>query len=158
MDITRHRLLNAHAIMLLGAMLAGAPCWAAPTGVAAPTLVKTAQGPALDALVKHLKAVIRDETKRVPDRKLRDFVAKYQRIALNAGVNDIDRQTQNVLLALYTSGKGVEHPASMALMKNPPQSIDAFHAAMDKLPAEIWDTGPPLWEAGPAQQHDRSGK
>jgi hypothetical protein len=66
--------------------------------------------------------------------------------AIQAGVDDIDRQTQYVLLALYTSGKGVDHPACIELMKNPPKSLDEFSAAMQALPEEAWGAGRPLWD------------
>ncbi|MDN2676439.1 hypothetical protein [Janthinobacterium sp. SUN033] len=45
-------------------------------------------------LVSHLRRVITDETNDTPPRVLNAFVAKYQQRALDAGIDDLDRQTQ----------------------------------------------------------------
>ncbi|NUU01319.1 DUF4123 domain-containing protein [Herbaspirillum robiniae] len=100
----------------------------------------------LDTLLNHLKLVIPDETRQVPARQLVEFTARYQQQAVAAGLDDIDRQTQYVLLALYTSGRGTLHPAVQALMANPPASLDAYADAMQALPQDVWDSGAPLWE------------
>jgi hypothetical protein len=99
----------------------------------------------VDVLVKHIRVVITDETNQVEPKKLRAFVRKYQDKALAAGVDDINSQTQYVLLALYTSGAGVEHPACRALMAKPPKKFDDYYKAMQALPDSIWDTGKPIW-------------
>jgi hypothetical protein len=96
-------------------------------------------------LVNHLRRVITDETNDTPPRVLNAFVAKYQQRALDAGIDDLDRQTQYLLLALYTSGKAMEHPLFIAFMKNPPASLDAFYDAVQALPQSVWEAGPPLW-------------
>ena len=96
-------------------------------------------------LVSHLRRVITDETNDTPSPVLNAFVAKYQQRALDAGIDDLDRQTQYVLLALYTSGKAMEHPLFIAFMKNPPASLDAFYDAVQALPESVWEAGPPLW-------------
>lgn len=98
-------------------------------------------------LVSHLRRVITDETNDTPPRVLNAFVATYQQRALDAGIDDLDRQTQYVLLALYTSGKAMEQPSFIAFMKNPPASLDAFYDALQALPTSVWEAGPPLWEA-----------
>ena len=98
-------------------------------------------------LVSHLRRVITDETNDTPPRILNAFVAKYQQRALDAGIDDLDRQSQYVVLALYTSGKAMEQPQFVALMKNPPASVDAFYDALHALPNTVWEAGPPLWEA-----------
>lgn len=98
-------------------------------------------------LVSHLRRVITDETNDTPPRVLNAFVAKYQQRALDAGIDDLDRQTQYVLLALYTSGKAMEQPLFIAFMKNPPASLDAFYDALQALPKTVWEAGPPLWES-----------
>ncbi len=98
-------------------------------------------------LVSHLRRVITDETNDTPPRVLNAFVAKYQQRALDAGIDDLDRQTQYVLLALYTFGKAMEQPLFIAFMKNPPASLDAFYDALQALPKTVWKAGPPLWEA-----------
>ena len=96
-------------------------------------------------LVSHLRRVITDETNDTPSPVLNAFVAKYQQRALDAGIDDLDRQTQYVLLALYTSGKAMEHPLFIAFMKSPPASLDAFYDAVQALPESVWEAGPPLW-------------
>lgn len=101
----------------------------------------------LDTLITHLRDVIRDELRPLPNSVLFEFVAKYQQQAKNAGVADLDRVTQYVLLALYTSGKGVTHPSVIALMKDPPETVEDFFNAMQELPEGAWDSGPPLWES-----------
>ncbi|OWY31425.1 hypothetical protein CEJ42_00850 [Herbaspirillum robiniae] len=105
----------------------------------------------LDALINHLKFVIPDETRKLWPRTLIEFAAKYQQQAMAAGLSDIDRQTQYVLLALYTSGRGTEHPAMQALMANPPNSLDGYYAAMQAMPADVWEAGEPLWNRGQAR-------
>ncbi|MDO8047230.1 hypothetical protein O3301_02060 [Janthinobacterium sp. SUN211] len=102
-------------------------------------------------LVSHLRRVITDETNDTPPRVLNAFVAKYQQRALDAGIDDLDRQTQYVLLALYTSGKAMEQPQFVALMKNPPASLDAFYDALHALPSTVWEAGTPLWDAQAAK-------
>lgn len=103
----------------------------------------------LDVLINHLRVVIRDETNQVEAKRLRSFVQRYQDKAVAEGLLDIDRQTQYVLLALYTSGAGIEHPACRALMKNPPKGSDDFADAMQALPDSVWETGKPIWESKP---------
>ncbi|PJC99985.1 hypothetical protein GQ37_006720 [Janthinobacterium sp. BJB1] len=102
-------------------------------------------------LVSHLRRVITDETNDTPPRILNAFVATYQQRALDAGIDDLDRQTQYVLLALYTSGKAMEQPQFIAMMKNPPASLDAFYDALHALPTAVWEAGPPLWDAQAAK-------
>ena len=100
----------------------------------------------LDTLVTHIKKVIPDETRKVLDRDLFEFVGRFQQIALQAGVDDIDQQTQFILLALYTNGQGATHQLTLELMKDPPRKLDDFHAALDDLPDEVWESGPPIWD------------
>jgi len=99
----------------------------------------------LDVLLKHLRQIIRDELKRVPVRTLTQFVSKYQQAAISAGLDDIDRQAQYLVVALYTSGKGVEHPAFSTLMTSPAPALDELAKGIQDLPEEVWDAGPPLW-------------
>jgi len=103
----------------------------------------------LDTLVQHLKNVIKDETNQLANRDLMEFVAKYQQRAISFGLDDINRQTQYLLLALYTSGEGVEHPACQALLKAPPARFEEFFERMQELPEAAWEMGPPLWDAQP---------
>jgi len=98
-----------------------------------------------DTLISHLRRVITDETNDTPPRLLYEFVARYQQRALAAGIDDLDRQTQYLLLALYTSGAGIEHPDFIALMQDPPTSIESFYEAMQALSDDVWEAGPPLW-------------
>ncbi len=100
----------------------------------------------VDTLLAHLRRVIPDETSKVPPKRLFEFVSEFQRMAIEAGVDDIDRQAQYVILALYTSGAGVKHPACVALMKSPPAALDDFYDALQALPDEVWKAGKPLWE------------
>lgn len=100
----------------------------------------------LKALVAHLRFVIPDETALVEPKKLERFVAQYQKRAVSAGLKDIDRQTAYVLLALYTSGKGLEQPEFKQVMAHPPVSPDAFSDALIGLPQRVYDSGQPLWE------------
>lgn len=100
----------------------------------------------LDVLLGHLHRIIPDELKQVHKHKLARFVSRYQQEAIALGLDDIDRQTQYVLLALYTSGKGVEHPQLKAFMKHPPQTLNAFSDGLQALPDEVWEAGTPLWK------------
>lgn len=100
----------------------------------------------LDVLLNHLRRVIPDELKRVPNRQLTRFVASYQQKAIVAKLDDIDRQTQYVLLGLYTSGEGLLHPSFLAFMQNPPVTLNAFSDGLQALPDEVWNAGHPLWD------------
>jgi hypothetical protein len=99
----------------------------------------------LDVLLKHLRQIIRDELKRVPVRTLTQFVSKYQQSAIAAGLDDIDRQAQYLMVALYTSGKGVELPVFKALLELPAPTLDELAKRIQDLPDEVWDAGPALW-------------
>lgn len=103
----------------------------------------------LDTLVAHLRRVITDETNLLSKETLYRFTARYQQRAIEAGIHDLDRQTQYVLLAMYTSGAGVEHPECVALMKDPPKGLPEFFGAMQALPEAAWEMGPPLWGETP---------
>jgi hypothetical protein len=98
-----------------------------------------------DVLVNHLRRVITDETNALPPRLLFEFVGKYQQRAAAAGIDDLDRQTQYLLLALFTSGQGVEHVAFTELIKIAPSSLSEFFYAMQSLPDSVWNAAPPLW-------------
>ncbi len=98
-----------------------------------------------DTLISHLRRVITDETNKTAPRLLFEFVGQYQQRALAAGIDDLDRQTQYLLLALYTSGAGIEHPDFARLMQRPPASIDEFYEAMQALSDDAWGAGPPIW-------------
>lgn len=100
----------------------------------------------LDVLMGHLRRVIPDETRRVVDRRLTQFVSRHQQAAMAAGLDDLDRQTQYVLLALYTSGEGLEHPAFKAFIAFPPKDLDDFYQGMQALPDDVWEAGLPLWD------------
>jgi hypothetical protein len=100
-----------------------------------------------DSLVNHLRRVITDETNRLSSRVLFEFVCRYRNYALQAGVDDLDRQTQYLLLALYTSGKGIEHPAFVEFIKTAPASLTQFFDAMRALPDAVWSAGEPLWSS-----------
>jgi hypothetical protein len=101
----------------------------------------------LDILIGHLRRIIPDEIKQVPAQVLTQFVSRYQHHAIQAGLGDMDRQTQFVLLALYTSGKGIEHPAFTSFIESPPASLNEFFNRMQALPEDVWEAGPPLWES-----------
>lgn len=110
-----------------------------------------------DVLVAHLRRVITDETNALCPRVLFEFVGKYQQRAAAAGIDDLDRQTQYLLLALFTSGRGVEHAASIRLFEQPPESLGEFFSAIQALPNSVWDAGPPLWlirSAAKTNAHD----
>ncbi|UIN21228.1 hypothetical protein [Herbaspirillum frisingense] len=102
--------------------------------------------PDLKALVDHLKFVIPDETALVDPHRFERFVAQYQKRASAAGLHDIDRQTAYVLVAVYTSGKGIEQREFKQLMAHPPTAPDEFSDAMIGLPQSVYDSGAPLWE------------
>ncbi len=110
----------------------------------------------LDTLLKHLRQIIPDELKRVLARTLTQFVLKHQQAALNAGFDDIDRQAQYLLLALYTSGRGVEHPEFQALMKSPPPTLDELAKGIQELPDSARAAGPALWQSLPVGAYDSS--
>lgn len=98
-----------------------------------------------DVLVAHLRRVITDEINALSPRVLFEFVGKYHQRAIAAGITDLDRQTQYLVLALFTSGHGVDHIASIELFEAPPEESGEFFVAMQELPDEVWDAGPPLW-------------
>jgi hypothetical protein len=129
------------AVFCLG-VLSLAPCEAAG---AAPR-DSLDGGVAAKDLISHLRRVIPDEINHVPPKMLLEFVKKYQIPLAKAGVDDLDRQTQYMLLALYTSGRGVEHPACVEFMKHAPKTLDDFYTKIQALPQPVWDAGQPLWD------------
>jgi hypothetical protein len=105
---------------------------------------------ALDGLLRQLRRVIPDELKRVPQKELTSFVSHCLELALAAGLNDLDRQTQFTVLGLYTSGRAYEQPEFKRFMTKPPESLDAFYKGIQALSDDVWNAGPPLWESSPA--------
>jgi hypothetical protein len=101
----------------------------------------------LDALLTHLRRIIPDELKRVSHVQLTLFAGQYQQQAISEGLDDIDRQAQYVLLALYTSGEGQAHPAFKLFIEQPPASLDAFSDGLQALPDEVWEAGQPMWNS-----------
>lgn len=99
----------------------------------------------LDILLKHLQRIIPDEVGRLPRAVLMPAVARFRQEAADAGLDDLDRQTQYVLVGLYTCGQGLKHRDFENYMKAPPQSFDAFAAGLQELPNEVWEAGEPLW-------------
>jgi hypothetical protein len=99
----------------------------------------------LDILLKHLRRVIPDEIRQVPDLVLVQFVAFHLQDAAQAGLHDVDSQVQYLLLALFTSGKGVEHPVFKAFMKSRPATLNDLSQGIQDLPEEVWNAGGPLW-------------
>lgn len=110
----------------------------------------------LDVLMKHLRQIIPDEFKRVPVRTLTATVSKHQQAALAAGFDDIDRQAQYVLLALYTGGLGIASPEFQALLKKPPLSLEAFAQGIQDLPDAVTEAGIPLWDTIPPHEHHKA--
>jgi Domain of unknown function (DUF4123) len=95
----------------------------------------------LDVLIAHLRRIIPDEIGKLPQYRLTMFVAHHLSAAKQAG-----------LLALYTSGKGIEQPAFKAFIKKPPATLDDFTKKLQALPDDVWDAGRPLWESVPGAQ------
>jgi hypothetical protein len=101
----------------------------------------------LDVLLGHLRRIIPDELALVESKRLTTFVGRHQKQAIDYGLRDIDRQTQFVILALYTSGQALERPEFEAYMKNPPAAPKAFADGLQALPDTVWNAGAPLWES-----------
>ena len=99
----------------------------------------------LTVMLARVRAVIPDETKRVQARVLVPFVAHHQSIAVERGLKDLDRQTQYVLLALYTSGQAGEQAELKAFLKTQPAAFAAFYKGLQALSDAVWEAGPPLW-------------
>jgi len=115
---------------------------------AAAAASRVAGPPDAKELLEFLRDAIPIELKQVPESTLVPFVAKYQKAAMDAGLISEGDQTQYLIVALYTSGKGIEHPAFKAYLKSyllkPPGS--GFSPAQN-VPEEVWHTGPSLWDA-----------
>ncbi|OWY30663.1 hypothetical protein [Herbaspirillum robiniae] len=139
--IRRFVVMFAVSLALGASPMAQAQYQAAP---AAPTSAER------DALLEHLRLVIPDETRKVAPKVLSDFVNRYLQRAKRSGLDDVNRQTYYLLLALYTSGKGIERPEVKALMAHPPVSDDAFNDALTNLPQAVWESGKPLWDTAAA--------
>lgn len=99
-----------------------------------------------DALIAHLRSIIRDELSGLPIRALYPFVDEHLQQARLHGLGGLDDQTQFLLLALYTSGRCLEHH-EVALRLAVPAGAhgNAFQDWMDALPDEAWLAGQPLW-------------
>ena len=127
------------------------PAYGTPTIVLSDAQFAVLVGAAdLDVMLARLRRVIPDEIKQVPTKNLASFVSRYMQAAIDAGLTDIDRQAQYVLLALYTSGEGLEQPEFKAFMRTAPKSFAEFSDGITGLPKTVWNAGPPLWDALPA--------
>lgn len=110
----------------------------------------------IDMLVSHLRRVITDETNKISTWDLFKFVAQYQQCAVGSGLDDLDRQTQYILLAFYTSGRAMEHPKFVDFMRHPPGGLNDFHSGLLALPEDVWTMGRPFWI--PVDGHDISSQ
>jgi hypothetical protein len=101
----------------------------------------------LDLLLRQLRRVIPDELRKISNNELITFVDRYLSSALAAGLDDLERQTQYVLFALYTSGKGLEDEEFQRFILRAHTSSDAFYEQIQKLTDRVCQVGKPLWEA-----------
>lgn len=70
-------------------------------------------------VIAHLPNVIRDELRRIPMKNLYPFIDVQLAAARQHGLNNLDEQTQYLLLALYTSGGFITHPVVIERLKRP---------------------------------------
>lgn len=103
------------------------------------------QARALDTLMYEIGLRAPGRWHRLPHRRLLECVSQYRDEALSAGLKDQERQLYYVLLAVFTSGKAVQHPAVVELMKDPPTETAQFIEAIMRLPGEVFVSGQPLW-------------
>lgn len=100
----------------------------------------------LTILLARVRAVIPDELSRIGARDLARFIELHYDTAIAAGLSDLDRQAQYVLLALYTSGQAGEQPELKAFLDSPPAAFDSFYDGLQGLSDAVWRAGLPLWE------------
>lgn len=100
----------------------------------------------VDMLISRLQLLIAPELARVARGRLAAFLQAHVDQLCAAGIDDAERQLQCLLPALYTSGAAWLHPAFASLLQAPPAGFEAFAAAIQELPDEIYTGDLPLWE------------
>ncbi|NMV41913.1 DUF4123 domain-containing protein [Ralstonia insidiosa] len=121
---------------------------ATPLALTEPQYAQLLHAAEPDVLIAHLRTVIRDELRVVPQRTLYPFVASHLEAARHHGLQDFDEQTQYLLIALYTSGRFVEHPeAQLRLTVDATTHGQSFGDWAANVSDSIWDAGVPLWHS-----------
>lgn len=85
----------------------------------------------------------------LPDAKLNPFVVQQIRLANAYGLTDLEDILQYLILAVYSSGRFVEHPyVKSRLDKTESSHATTFRQWVETIPeGAIENSGPPLWQA-----------
>ena len=106
-----------------------------------------------DFLIHELRRNIKAEIDRVPRDVLYPFIRTHWLSAREAGVTERADQLQFLVLALTTSGKCADCPIVIDRMKSGfAHNEESFQQWIENLPAEVWESGPPLWETSERAQ------
>lgn len=109
-----------------------------------------------DVLIAQLRNVIKDELKQIPERVLYPFVVEHLQASRAHGLDNLDDHTQYLLLALYTSGRFVEHPQVHVRLSKPcSEHEQPFAEWVDSLPPEVYEPENSLWRTS-SDDRDRA--
>lgn len=102
-----------------------------------------------DVVIAQLRRVIPDEMRQLSHGVLYPFVDRHVEQARAEGVRTTDEFVHYMLLALYTSGGFITHPAvaEWRSASTEERAASDFTDWVMNLPDDIWESGAPLWEA-----------
>lgn len=101
-----------------------------------------------DVLIHELRKTLRKEIGIVPRGTLYPFVHTHWEVASMHGLRDLNEQVQFLMLAIYTSGRYMEHPLIAERFASPcVQPERSFEEWFSALPECIWTAGRPLWDS-----------
>ncbi len=99
-----------------------------------------------DGVLAQLKRVIPDEIRCTSYEVLFPFLEHQLAAARQRGIETIDDLVQYALLALYTSGRFVEHPVvAQGFSGNESVLQKEFTNWALSRPEGVWNCGQPLW-------------
>lgn len=99
-----------------------------------------------DAVIARLDGIIRDELRRVDPRSLCMFIQAQLQVARSHGLSTTKDFTRFVLMALFTSGRFVEHPYIIARLETGVPDGLPFAEWVETIPEDVFETGAPLWK------------
>ncbi len=116
-------------------------------------LLESAQ---VDVVLNHLDRVITDEVRATDRQSLFRFVEQHLRLAIEAGYEGLDDQTQYLLPLLYTSGKAADMAEFRQAVADQESSSGLLADRMLALTDATWYAASPLWITAPKPERERS--
>jgi hypothetical protein len=100
-----------------------------------------------DGLIFALRKALRPELDRIPYHVLYPFMRDHWQMARQQGLHDQSNHILFLMLALYTSGRFVEHPTVTEWLISQPKPLEQeFVDWFKALPENLWELGATLWK------------